>query len=211
MSQTNPLTLPFGSGKPSGVVVADVFDEPHAEWVLVLVFKVGAGVTELVSQLICPKLDYFETDRDRAYKWLVRLINALPLTGDMPEMRLSSRMARGAPVATLERFARAWIAARAAESYLFRPGQAGDADRRPRGPKGGGDVRLARIARQYVDLLGEERPVEALAAANGIARSTAQSYLYRARERDLLTSAGRGRAGGELTERAQQLLNQGGN
>jgi hypothetical protein len=66
--------------------------------------------------------------------------------------------------------------------------------------------RYAEVAAMYVDLLGEERPIVALAKKLNLGEKTVRNYLYKARDRGLLTTAGQGRAGGELTDEARRIL-----
>jgi hypothetical protein len=81
---------------------------------------------------------------------------------------------------------------------------------RPRtGPAGRSDREYAAIAAVYVRHLGDAQPVERAAEQLGLTPKSVRNYLYRARERGVLTSAGRGRAGGELTEYGCQLLEEG--
>lgn len=70
------------------------------------------------------------------------------------------------------------------------------------------DVKHASIAAMYVRLLDEKepRPVVALAQQLHLGHKTVRNYLFTARERGLLTSAGRGVAGGQLTDKARRLL-----
>lgn len=84
------------------------------------------------------------------------------------------------------------------------------------GKRGRGDDFYARLASDYVSLLGTQRdPVVALAERMGqqagreVRPQTVRNQLTQARKRGLLTTVGRGRAGGELTERARQLLRDG--
>lgn len=66
---------------------------------------------------------------------------------------------------------------------------------------------MARLAERYLELCTEVAdPVAQLADEQRYARGTISSYHYRARERGLLTSVGRGKLGGSLTDRARQLL-----
>lgn len=66
----------------------------------------------------------------------------------------------------------------------------------------------AEVAEAYVNLLAVNayKPVEALAHAVEVPVRTVHAWLHKARKRGLLTSAGAGQAGGELTERARALL-----
>lgn len=68
-------------------------------------------------------------------------------------------------------------------------------------------VRLAVFAARYVDLCGTSpTPTKDLAAEEELAPATVRDRLHQARRGGLLTSAGSGRAGGELTERARTIL-----
>ena len=74
------------------------------------------------------------------------------------------------------------------------------------GAAGRGEHHYAAIAKLYVSLLAEPNPTEVLAAQLGVSTKTASNLLFKAREKQLLTSLGRGRAGGELTDKARRLL-----
>lgn len=67
----------------------------------------------------------------------------------------------------------------------------------------------AEVAAAYVDLLNvnTSRPAEAMAHTVEVPVRTVHAWLHKARTRGLLTSAGAGQAGGELTEQARRLLN----
>ena len=84
-----------------------------------------------------------------------------------------------------------------AESFrnVPRPGAAGRNERD-----------YAALARLYVGLLGEKKPTEALARQVGVSPKTASNLLYKAREKGMLTPTVRGKAGGELTDKAKRLL-----
>lgn len=80
---------------------------------------------------------------------------------------------------------------------------------RPRtGPAGRSDQSYAALAALYVQVIAEgaERPIGAVAGRLGLAQKTVQNHLYKARERGLLTSLGRGKAGGQLTDKAKEML-----
>ena len=99
----------------------------------------------------------------------------------------------------VERRALAIAAFRMANDFAERP--------RP-GSAGRGDTHYAAVAASYVALLdaGDPRPVAALADQLHLSVTTVRNLLYKARERGLLTSAGRGRAGGQLTDKAKEML-----
>lgn len=64
------------------------------------------------------------------------------------------------------------------------------------------------VAVAYVNALkrGEPRPVKAVAEEMTMAEKTVRNYLFKAREQGLLTSLGQGKAGGELTDKAKEIL-----
>lgn len=91
-------------------------------------------------------------------------------------------------------------AASAGERLSKRPGRAGRSD-----------LYYAEVAADYVRLLvSDPTPVETLRKRMNLSASQLRNVLYAARERDLLTKALPGRAGGRLTPKAIALL-EGGN
>jgi hypothetical protein len=66
----------------------------------------------------------------------------------------------------------------------------------------------AAFAAEYEQLLGSPTPIKELARRHHISESSARAILNRARHHNLLTRSPPGRAGGELTELARQLLNE---
>lgn len=76
------------------------------------------------------------------------------------------------------------------------------------GRKGRPPVEYARVAQRYVQLLNDPKPLESLRAELGLSASQVRNVLYKARHDDLLTRAPKGRAGGELTQKAIDLLEQ---
>ncbi len=80
---------------------------------------------------------------------------------------------------------------------------------RPRtGPAGRSDASYAALADAYIKELdkGEKNPVRTLADSLHLGEKTIRNYLFKARERGLLTSLGQGKAGGELTDKAKEIL-----
>jgi hypothetical protein len=69
-------------------------------------------------------------------------------------------------------------------------------------------VRLAATAALYVDFIqkGDRAPVEAVAEETGLSQSKVRDRLYAARRAGLLEETGRGRASGDLTHAARELL-----
>lgn len=80
-----------------------------------------------------------------------------------------------------------------------------EASRRP-GPAGRSDRFYAEVANAYVQIAAQPHPVETLAGSMGRPTSHVRQLLNTARERGLLSAAPRGRAGGELTEKALAVL-----
>jgi hypothetical protein len=81
--------------------------------------------------------------------------------------------------------------------------------RNPRpGRRGRPDAFYARLAAQYVELLKtSSTPTKDLAETRNYSPSSTRDFLNQARTRGLLTRSAKGRAGGELTEKARELLN----
>lgn len=78
--------------------------------------------------------------------------------------------------------------------------------RRP-GRSGRPDVFYARLAAEYVDLLRtSSTPTKDLAERHHFSSTSMRDYLNQARTRGLLTRSQRGRAGGQLTDKARRLL-----
>jgi hypothetical protein len=85
-----------------------------------------------------------------------------------------------------------------ATNLAKRPGRAGKPD-----------LDYALFAAEYVQLLDRPKPLLALARKRRLSPSQARSKLYEARRRELLTDPPvRGRAGGELTSKAVDILRQ---
>jgi hypothetical protein len=95
-------------------------------------------------------------------------------------------------------------------AWLGRLGYHATPGRRPSrcGPKGRTDGELAQMAEVYVAACesGEATPVKIVAEAFGVAPSSARDALHRARKVGVLTRAGIGRAGGQLTKYGRSLL-----
>ena len=86
-------------------------------------------------------------------------------------------------------------------------GWARDVETVPRpGRAGRADLAYAQAASAYVKALVGKTPTKTLAADMALSESQVRNVLHEARRRDLLTAAPRGRAGGELTEKARRVL-----
>jgi hypothetical protein len=89
-----------------------------------------------------------------------------------------------------------------------------DPERKPRrgrrGPKGWPEVDYARLAADYVTACesGSRSPVADVAKVSGMTVSALRAALRRAQARGLLMRQTGGRAGGQLTPRAEALLRQ---
>ena len=81
-----------------------------------------------------------------------------------------------------------------------------------RGRKRTPELELARLARDYARLATKSpRPIIEVANKHGISQSQARARIYQARERGILQSVRvRGRAGGQLTQEAEELLRKAG-
>jgi hypothetical protein len=83
-------------------------------------------------------------------------------------------------------------------------------DRVPRRPRGGhNDLYYARWARRYVIARKHPSPVQRLSKRHHLSVSQIRNILYEARQRELLTDSPKGKAGGDLTEKATALLEKG--
>lgn len=76
------------------------------------------------------------------------------------------------------------------------------------GRQGRPDAFYAALSASYVERLAAESraPIRDLADAAGLSSSQVRNLLYEARRRELLSTSPKGRAGGELTEKAKRLL-----
>ena len=77
------------------------------------------------------------------------------------------------------------------------------------GRRGRPIAEYAALAARYVELLKEGRGLPGLARDIHLSDSQVRNLLYAARQKGLLTAAPKGKAGGELTEKAKQLLAEG--
>jgi hypothetical protein len=127
--------------------------------------------------------------------------------GPPPPGGLSYRLLRRLRVGALEAAARRQMTEVPKVAAALPKTWAVDAARRP-GSRGRDDVHYAEVAAAYVAAFkaGSDRPVVDVAESLFVAPKTVSNKLFRARERGLLTSPPRGRAGGELTDKAKALL-----
>lgn len=130
-----------------------------------------------------------------------------PATLSPPSSGLTTETLRNVRTGDLHATARQWLALPPAVG----PGLRVDRDalghpRRP-GRRGRPDVFYAQWAARYVrELVRGGDVIERLARRHHFSTGTVRHFLQVARERDLLTKAPPGRAGGQLTEKAISLL-----
>jgi hypothetical protein len=220
----SPEPVPTLLIKKDGNVEHIVIGQPllsDERWLVVLMFKVGGGATDLIAHLVVPTPpDWYDLRerkprpvRDAAMRHLIGIAKAAAL--DAAPGRLTTALVRSSSTMPLERWARGYIAEmenKDSPTLLFRPGTTGLPNARPRGPvRGQWERNLLLYAARYVELTHQAdvaTPVATLAAEMNVKRGTVQSYLYKCRhEFGLLTSEGRGQARGELTPKARALLN----
>jgi len=134
---------------------------------------------------------------------LVRRLVVEPVGENLPQGGMTTRMLR--QVRTGDLIAALRAAARQYERYL---GAAPDLAVGTRvGRRGRDDRYYAEWAAAYVDALARSaRPVEDLARRHNLSPSQVRNLMHACRRRGMLTASPPGRAGGELTPRATQLL-----
>lgn len=209
---------------------AQLFGE-RRQWVQMVVFEIKDGVLALIAQAVIRRpadwVDGGITARasgdlrgTAAEAWvdddLIPDVEFHPLDlfldivgATTPvEDRLSAAVLRSAGTSALEAYVSRNVLANASAQGLLADQWGGNVvTRRETGRRWRHELKLARIAQRYVELLGvTARPRTVLAKELHLAEQTVQSYLYQARTAGLLTSAGQGKVGGQLTERAIQLL-----
>jgi transposase-like protein len=129
--------------------------------------------------------------------------------GPRPETPVSTRLLRelplGAMAEELRRYLREHEGTRRLDPRLARQLEASP------GRRGRPDEVYAEVAAAYVDLVESgttTSPVKALAEQYGYSVSAVNNWVAEARNRGLLSRSPRGKAGGHLTERARQLLDE---
>jgi hypothetical protein len=133
---------------------------------------------------------------------LLRRLVIEPANG-MPDAGITTRMLR--QLRTGELIAALRVAARQSER-LFGSGPDLSVATRV-GRRGRDAAYYARWAAEYVDALSRSpRPVEDLAARHSLSASQIRNLMHACRRRGMLTASPPGRAGGELTPRAIELL-----
>jgi hypothetical protein len=120
---------------------------------------------------------------------------------------LSSSVIRKISVKRLDRQAKDWLAIRQQVGLAIETDEAEFQQNRRPGKVGRPDSFYARAALRYLELVkAGASPTKALAEERHISQSSARDLIHEARSRGLLTSMGRGQAGGQLTDKAKLLL-----
>jgi hypothetical protein len=120
---------------------------------------------------------------------------------------ITTAVLREVPVAKMLRRARAALNDAASAGLIAAGSAEAFREHRRPGRRGRSDLDYAQFAASYVEWCGRSKtPVKDMAAAEALDESTVRNVLYQARERGLLSSSGRGRAGGALSEKAKQLI-----
>ena len=198
----------------SALVVAGDLLEERPEWAVLLAFEVGGGRTDLIGHAVIRTPAPWPPEPRGTDSPLVRFAALFAPAAERQHEHLTTAIVRAAATTGLEAFVRRTLRERAAPGYDTYAQKAwgqhvapGEVDKRTQ-PRRRGDLRRAQIARRYVELLGQpENPKPILASELSLSINTVNSYLHQARERGLLTSDGRGRAGGQLTPLAHEILN----
>ncbi len=120
---------------------------------------------------------------------------------------LTTAVYRMVRLSTLERRAKDWLSIREQIGLVIEADEAEFLQNRRPGKTGRPDAFYARIALRYLELVRVgSSPTKALAEERHISQSSARDLVHEARSRGLLTSTGRGQAGGQLTKKARDLL-----
>lgn len=137
---------------------------------------------------------------------MVRRVEVAPSSGAGPRESLSTRVLRAVQFREISN--EAWaLLADLGDVMPSVDNLAKEFRRTPRpGRRGRPDLVYAEAAAIYVASMTKPAPLQATARALGIPEARARSLLGEARRRGLLTQAPKGRAGGELTEKARRLL-----
>jgi hypothetical protein len=139
------------------------------------------------------------------------------LTAVVDGPNVTARLIRDYPIGAVDSAARSQMAWWWREYDRSRPdaartwhpipsGVLNDIDIRRPGRRGRPDLEYAEIARDYISVLHEAKPMKVLSDKLHLSASQVRNLLYEARRRGLLTKAPRGSAGGALTEKALALL-----
>ena len=127
---------------------------------------------------------------------------------DVPPGGLTMRKLRGIRVGDFQTAARRYLGHGASTGGFLGDQWTTEAVRRP-GPRGKSDRHYAELAAAYVRHLEETpKPIASLSRELGFSTMTIRNQVREARRRGLLTQTSRGVAGGGLTDRAIELINE---
>lgn len=181
----------------------------HPDWVVTFVFGASGPAALIVKPYVpIPQSDPMTQFDQSLAQWSRAEVGAIPDTSPL----ITARLLRRLPIGELEAWARGWLRASAQVLDPFFPHLRewfGDDDR-AEGRRGRNqpDSAYATLAAAYVAHVAAGGKLRGLADAHGWSESTVRNRLTEARRRGLLTSAPKGRSGGELTERCTDLLAQ---
>lgn len=135
-----------------------------------------------------------------------RTLRTVPLGELQARLQETALTTLKAATASLEAAATMDSTVRREAEHLRRTTRDAFHKRRRPGRAGRPDIEYARIADLYVRALATPRPVVTLSRELHLSQSQVRNLLHAARRRGLLTAAPAGRPGGQLTEKARQLL-----
>ena len=171
-------------------------------WNAVLLFEVTKEVPRLVEfRVVAGDNDSILTEPDSTHAL------GLETSGPAESEEITSTLLRKVPIGRLIRLAQQGLPAEIAE-LPWREWVSIDPSRP--GRPGRPDIDYAQMAEMYVRVRHERvpKPTEHLAEQVYLSPSQVRNILGQARKRGLLTPAPRGKAGGELTELAIEILKQ---
>ena len=169
-------------------------------WNAVLFLEKTNGVPRLVEfRVVAGDIDSIITERDSTHSL------GLETSGPAETEEITSALLRKVPIERLIRLAQQGLPAEIAE-LPWREWVSIDPSRP--GRPGRPDIEYAQIAETYVRiwLSGVPKPTEHLAEQVYLSPRQVRNVLGQARKRGLLTPAPRGKAGGELTDLAIEIL-----
>jgi hypothetical protein len=128
-----------------------------------------------------------------------------PAITSFPRRGIAATVVRGVPFDALRTEARVMARLPPTVGLGLRPDQLGPSRVSAQSPYD--DLFFAQWAARYVNEQQRgHKPVVVLAEAHCLSPATIRNYLQQARDRGLLTEAPPGRAGGDLTDKARDLL-----
>lgn len=181
------------------------------DWTAAYLLDRRGGLLEIIELRVFPS----EPDRPKPGRWSGRLSDAVPAGGItarvLRKVRVSTDLASVTAIANEVRQMQGDEAVwrRFGGQY---PELAEDQPRRP-GRRGRSDVFLVRVAARYLGLIEDRVPnpvpvltAELKAKGTDFPEATVRGFLHEARRRDLLSRSPKGKAGGDLTAKGEDLL-----